>query len=60
MLQGAGMIVPENWVSWFTAYPRIYKEGLSKTSILEFRSLELNQTVPKYEAGLPATQQYFL
>jgi hypothetical protein len=38
-------------VSWFTAYLRIYREGLRKTSILELRSLELSLTVPKYEAG---------
>jgi hypothetical protein len=38
-------------VSWFAAYLRIYWEGLRKTSILELQSLELNLTVPKYEAG---------
>jgi hypothetical protein len=37
-------------VSWFTAYPRINREGMRKTSILELQSLELKHTVPKYEA----------
>ena len=57
MSQGEWMIVPGNGRFRFTEYPRIYRDGLRKTSILELQSLELNQTVPKYETGWPATKQ---
>jgi hypothetical protein len=45
------MIVPGNGRVLVYGISQNLQGRNEKTSILEFQSLELNQTVPKYEAG---------
>jgi hypothetical protein len=50
MSQSEGMIVPRNGRVLVSGISRNLQGRTEKNSILELQSLELNQTVPKYEA----------